>query len=237
MNAYKLDATAVPPELLSAHLGTSICSGTQPELSAGVILSELRTAVARGRQPDLHGTVTVTAGKDIYDRRPLPGVGVAIVSAGDHARFHAIVDDDGRYAFDTLPAGTYSAAFDLPAHTVLLFSEDKQLSVVIPPNDGTGLACHLNVVVGPSGGIRGHVIDQEGRAAEGTVFAYPKGGYRPEVRTSFSADVHKGAFLLGNIPDGEYKLVFNNYGSKLHGTTQASVHEGEVTSGVEIHLK
>jgi len=213
-----------------------MCSKTEPEESAAVILSELRTGIVRGRQPDLHGTVMLTR-KGWEDREPLAGVGVTISAAADHVQYRATADATGRYAFDTLPPGTYSAAFDLPANTVLLDTNDKPPSVTIPLNDGTGMACHLSVVAGPSGGIRGHVVDAGGNPVEGGVYAYPKGEYRPEVVPDFSDYAEKGAFSLEHLPDGDYDLVFNSNRAKLHAMIQVSVHNGAVTNDVEVRLK
>jgi hypothetical protein len=238
VDAYTAQAAQDDPaELAAVHLGAGICGNTQPEESAGVIVSELRTALVRGRQPDLHGEITLAiAGPSRQERKPLADVTVTIVADGDRAQFHSVSDTNGYYRFDTVPAGRYIATFDLPQHIVLLNTQNKPLSVVIPHNDGTGLACHLSATAGPSGGISGRVMDADGNPVDVGVYVYSHGKIQDNTFPDFSDYTDKGAFSLENLPDGEYDLVFNNNRPKLHAVIQVTVHDGEEIRDMEIRL-
>ena len=224
-----------PVELKPVRLSTGICSRTQPEAQAAALLSELRTAMARGRQPDLHGVITRTGMEGFQDRQPVAGVAVTLVSQVDRSEFHSTTDAEGHYVFEMLPAGKYSATFALPPHTVLL-NPDSPTFVVIPANDGTGLACHLSAIAGPTGGIKGFVVDAQGKPIEGGVYAYPHGKYQEKTFPNFSDYANAGLFSLVNLPDGDYDVVFNNNQTRRHAMVEVVVRDGDVVPDVKIEL-
>ena len=109
----------------------------------------------------------------------------------------------------------------------------KPLRVVIPANDGGGLACHLDVQAGPTGGVRGRVVDGSGKPLDGSVAAHRVGASAQEF--SFDRGESKaGKFEVEYLSDGEYKLEFSDYRTNQHGFTSATVRDGVVTDGAVI---
>ncbi len=232
---YLVDAYEQKPEnevadLRGVVLGTGICSRTQEEGSAGIALRELRTALAHGRQPDLHGSIRFLEGQYAYPGKPIASLGVALTSQRDGTVFHAQTDTEGIYTFATLPPGDYVAAFALPPRQQLvLYDDSKPPHVTIPANDGTGLACHLDAEAGPTGGIRVRVVDRDGKPQPGSAAAHRAG-----EQSGGSEWSDHGTFELQYLPDGEYRLEFSNYSTRMRGTGSTTVRNGAIADEVVI---
>ena len=236
---YLVDAYDLKPDneiagLRDVHLGTSICSRTQSEESAAILLKELRVALAHQRQPDLHGSVRALDSPYAYPGRPLPDIAVSLTAERDGAVYRTRTEADGTYSFAVLPPGAYLPNFILPEHQKLIrYNDTKPLRVLIPENDGTGLACHLDAQAGATGGVRVRVVDESGKVIGGSVAARLAES-SPRENSYGSEWSDKGDFELEYLPDGDYILDFTNYLTHLRGSTSATVTGGAVTEGVVI---
>lgn len=103
-------------------IGGRLEAGGTPETIAGGTLRELR-ALARGeRAHDLFGTIGIGSEygrmEDRIRSKPLINV---VVRAVDHrgARFSTTTDENGAYAFTSLPSGKYRIEADSPSGLLL----------------------------------------------------------------------------------------------------------------------
>ena len=236
VDAYQNKPDDEVPELRGITLSTGICSRTATAATAAVLIAQLRTELAHGRQPDLMGAVVLWA--DRYGKRDqsLAGVPVTLRAVKDGVTYNTLTDEHGLYRFGTLPSGAYTAAFQLPPHTVLSSNSDKPPGIIIPANNGTGLACRLDAFASPSGSIAGRVIDASGKPVQGGIYVYPHGRYTPEDMPAFSEWAQEGAFTVEHLPDDDYDVVFNKNSPKLHGIARVQVQNGEAVKDVEIRL-
>jgi hypothetical protein len=231
---YIVDAYAFPAESRSeapgVTLGTGICTRTQTEETAGILLSELRTEISHGRQPDLHGSVRSIEGRLGYPGSPMDGVTVSLTADKDGMVYRTQTGADGIYSFPVLPADGYRPTFDFPTHHVLITRSDaKPPHIQIPANDGTGMACHFNATAAPTGSITGRVIDADGKGLSGSISVQRLGATHNVFSGSYTRD---GSFQIEYLPDGEYTLQFSNSTGQRQGTASVVVQNGAATGDV-----
>lgn len=199
------------------QMTTSICSGTNPEVTVGGILRELRAIRDGARVDDLFGTIALAptgAGYvDEVETRPLPNVSVH-VKRSDGETFSTTTDEHGAYSFASLPRGTYRIEQNLPAGLTALSSQTgKPLSVNIDHKKGPGDGCQVDVFSRPDGQISGKVVDAHGNGVVGFVTLQPTDPHEAEIAWRHGGlpgyDTSDGTFSLPQLAPGRYRLVFH----------------------------
>jgi hypothetical protein len=226
------------------RLSTSICSNTRPESDATLALAELRTRASGGRVPDLNGQISTIEGIDRLaegEYKPLANITVTITSENGATTLRAATGSDGIYSFPTVPPGTYHVAFDgLPPHRVpmqAMLWDEGPFDITIPGSGSDGASCHLGVFAAPSGGISGQMVDASGTGVEGVVEAYPADQPRtspPLPWASIGTADKQGHFTLHFLRDGDYRIEY--WGLTSGKVDRVTVHDGQTTTGVQLHL-
>jgi hypothetical protein len=191
-----------------------ICSSTRRIDAAGVDLRILRQRRDGKQLPSLTGLVVQTDRNfdgllGMRDPKPLANMQVRVKADGKVYETQA--DNEGFYAFYSLPSGKYEFAPDLPPATMLSWFIGSERPLA-PLEVRTG-ACQMhNIDVFSSGSIQGRILDASGKPL-GSAFAYivpasetvlPKKGklyWEYQGKTDFFKFVH--------IPPGEYLIVVN----------------------------
>ena len=143
------------------------------------------------------------------DPKPLANMIIRVKAGG---RVYATpADNEGFYAFYSLPSGKYEFAPDLPPSTTLswFIGSDKPLA----PFELHAGACQLrNIEVFASGSIQGRILDASGKPLR-SAFAYivptsenvlPKQG-----KLYWEYQGKENFFKFVHIPPGEYLIVVN----------------------------
>jgi hypothetical protein len=198
------------------RLSTGICSGTSPEVMVGGTLKELRAIRDGGRVDDLFGTIGIApegAGfEDSVKTRPLSNVYVHATRDGG-AVFSTVTDEQGAYAFASLPGDTYRIEQDLPPGLSTWQSNTgKPVTVKVEHADGAGAGCQVDVFARPDGEISGIVINAAGVGVPGFVTVEPVDRKQAEVAMKRGGlpgcDTDDGRFSLSQLAPGRYRLVF-----------------------------
>jgi len=120
-------------------------------------------------------------------------------------------DNEGFYAFYSLPSGTYEFAPDLPPATMLswFIGSDRPL----PPFELHAGACHLrNIEVFASGSIQGRIVDASGKPLR-SAFAYivptSENVLPKQSKLYWGSQGKEDFFKFVHIPPGEYLIVVN----------------------------
>jgi len=199
------------------QLTTGICSGTKPEVMVSGLLKELRAARDGTRFDDLFGTIgigpTGTGYEDLAEARPLNDVSV-LVSGSTGMVFFAKTDEQGAYAFSSLPQGTYHIEPELPAGLSSRQTRTgKPFAIDVDDKDGTGAGCQVDVFSRPDGQISGTVLDASGKGVPGFVTVRPADPKEAEMARRHGGlsgcDTEDGNFSLPQLAPGRYKLIFH----------------------------
>lgn len=200
-----------------SQLTTGICSGTRPGVMVGGLLRELRAIRDGARVDDLFGTIgigpTGAGYEDLVETRPLPDVSVSIIG-GAGTVFSVRTDEHGAYAFSSLPRGHYRIEPDLPAGLSTWQSKTgESLAIDIDGTDGTGAGCQVDILARPDGQISGTVLDATGKGVAGFITIQPADPKEAEIARRHGGlpgcDTEDGNFLLPQLPQGRYRLVFH----------------------------
>jgi hypothetical protein len=198
------------------QLTTGICSGTSPEVMVGGALKELRAIRDGGRVDDLFGTIGIApegAGfEDSVKTRPLSNVYVLATRNGGTV-FSTVTDEQGAYAFASLPGDTYRIEQDLPPGLSTWQSKTGEpVTVKVDHTDRAGAGCQVDVFARPDGEISGIVINAAGVGVPGFVTIEPVDPKEAQVAMKRGGlpgyDTDDGRFSLPSIPPGRYRLVF-----------------------------
>ena len=204
--SYVIYAFGMP---VDGRLEVNKCSETKPEVMMGGVLRELRAAKNRAPLDDIFGTVGQAPRgatyMDLPESWPRANIEVrAIPTRGSPFLTHT--DNNGIYAFPSLPPDTYNVEEDMPgfAPRVPAIAEVK----------AAGSACRLDNFAKPDGRIEGTVVDAAGQPLAGFVTIQPSDPQEAEAARGhggmpgFSAD-SDGKFILPQLSPGRYRLVFH----------------------------
>lgn len=199
------------------RLSTGICSGTSPQGMVGGVLKELRAIRDGGHADDLFGTIGIAAAgagyEDLVNTRPLSKVSIHAIGNRGIA-FSTVTDEQGAYAFSSLPNDTYRIEQDLPKGLSTWESlAGKSVTVEVLHRDGAGAGCEVDVFARPDGEISGRVIDAGGNGVAGFVTIEPADP--KEAQAAFhrgglpGCETEDGSFTLPQLPPGRYRLTFS----------------------------
>jgi hypothetical protein len=207
----------------NGKLSTSICSGTSPEVMVSATLKELRALRDGTRMDDLFGTVVMTengpSSEALTVTRPLPNV--LVHATGSHGSvFTASTDQQGGYAFTSLPRDTYRIDQDLPVGLSIWERNSGQLPTVeVNHTGGNGSGCQVDVFSTPDGTISGTVVDARGEGVPGFITIRPTDPKEADAALKRGGlpgdDTEDGTFSLPQLPPGKYRLIF--YPKKRNG--------------------
>jgi hypothetical protein len=200
----------------NGKLSTSICSGTSPEVMVSGTLRELRALRDGTRVDDLFGTVVMSGNgasfEALTETRALPNVPVH--ATGTHGSvFSASTDQQGAYAFTSLPPDTYRIDEDLPTGLSTWEHNSGQFATVeVNRSGGNGSGCQVDVFSRPDGTISGTVVDAHGSGVPGFITIQPADPTEAQSALQRGGlpgcDTEDGAFSLPQIPPGKYRLIF-----------------------------
>ena len=117
------------------------------------------------------------------------------------------------------------------AHAIV---DDEITPLSIEQRDGAPAACHLNIVVGPSGSIAGVVKSSDGGPIDGWVSADTVTPDNRPGKTAASTALTSGVvFRLDHLNPGRYFVQFTNRVGFVQGTSQIiDLRKGERRAGV-----
>ncbi len=220
------------------RLRAATCSETAPEVMVGGALRELRAIQTGRRADDLFGTVGIrqvgSGWADAVETQPLAKIPVhAIGNRG--GRFSTTTDEQGAYAFPSLPSGKYRIEEDLPAGLTLVHNPiNEPFSAYVKHTKKMAAGCRVDTFPNANGEISGRVVDQNGNGLAGYVllqFAGPTKAGPAELRLGFTDD---GAFSLKQLPPGRYRLVFQpKFGRRDNRRLKISWPAGSANSNPE----
>ena len=109
-----------------SHLGTTICSRTNPIAEASEDMAFLHNLPASGTGGTLHGRVERFAGDLEHGPSTLVGpmVGLKVIVEGESRRFEVVTDKTGEYQKAGLPPGNYDVRLELPDHLGVIAQYD-----------------------------------------------------------------------------------------------------------------
>ena len=238
----------------AGKLHVTVCSDTRPVSSAAVLLPQLR-AMRDGRPfANLFGVLRRTqqpygwVEDENYDR-PLPNIAVELRS--QNRSLATRTDENGKYAFYGVTAGTYQVWAALPAHLELA---QTTLSDPLPPLEMPDSACfEYDINALPTGRIRGRVVGPDGEPLR----AASVGLFRPHLYKEsemgwWEFQGYEGFFEFKNVAPGKYVLVFNNFNelkpdapflrtfypgvTDFKSALQLDLQEGEQKLNADIHV-
>ncbi len=184
--------------------------------------------------PPTSAGTAILAGRvvsDLSDAGPVRRATVHLVGAGGTAVTPRLVgtDDDGRFMFDRLPAGSYTLSVTKPGYVQSFFGSrlpgrGPGVPIAIPDKQ----RIDITVRIVPGAAISGVVTDERGNAAPGIMVraiavgsAGAAGSSSPAVTTD-----DRGAYRIFGIAPGEYVVAASTrlIGNLLvAGTTDAEV--------------
>jgi hypothetical protein len=193
------------------RLTTGICTQTAPAEMVSATIRELSKLRDEGRSDDLFGNIGIAPSGASFEAlltvNPLPNV--AVHATGKKSlRSLSVTDEQGRYAFASIPPGEYAIEEDLPPG---LRRDGGRVADLRYKQDGVG--CRLDSFAKPDGRISGRVTEPDGAGVAGFVTVEPsdpqealearqRGGLPGE-------DTDDGRFSLELLPPGTYRLIFN----------------------------
>jgi hypothetical protein len=103
---------------LQGHLATAICTQTAPAATMSATIRELRKLRDEGRSDDLFGNISIAPRNASVEgwltARPFPKITVR-ATGKKGLRAFPVTDDQGSYAFASLPPDEYEIDEDLPS--------------------------------------------------------------------------------------------------------------------------
>lgn len=197
---------------------TSICSLTAPVEQSELELRSLRNIAAGQRAPDLTGLLMQDAGTNPDERNsPLAGVRVELESTGAGVSSGTVTDAAGSFTFPTVREGRYHIILGLPANLSAAYTDNERLaedqapSISIEAKNGEPAACHIFIVVEPSGSISGTVQSASGGPIEGWVNADTvTPDDRPWNTVQNAVPAPDGTFRLTHLKPGRYSVQFTS---------------------------
>ena len=208
---YLIFADSCPWESpASGCLTAEYCSLSRSLKYSAAILEQLRAEKSGRRVAAVYGTLTAREPGD----SPLPNILITLKSGPKS--FEARTGQDGAYAFNTLPPGTYEVSADLPPNLEL---GRWSIGGKGPPDpfELPRRSCFENdLYVFPSGRISGKVVGPDGNPLQQAgVKLYRADQYRQgrPGQYSFQGKQTPSAewkpFEFDQLTPGDYLLVFN----------------------------
>lgn len=220
---------------------TGICFLTAPIQDSEVELRTLRRIASGQRPPDLVGVLRRgTETRDGETFTPLPGVSIEARSVAGRSGLRTTTDGLGSFAFERLPQGKNDLILDLPANLSAAYTStgilgDGQIpSISIDPKEVDGGACHIRIVVEPSGSISGVVQPSGSGPIDGWVNADTvTPDDRPWNTVRSAIPLPDGKFSLGHLKPGRYSIQFTSKAGFVRGKQQIiELKDGERRTGV-----
>lgn len=186
------------------------CGPTRELKYAAAILKQVRAERGGKRDASLYGTLFRASNFPDQSgeyRAPLARTTVRVLGS-DGRSFAAETDEQGAYAFESLPTATYRISAQLPSDLELAdpVSHKPPESFVL-----SSRSCFDNDITAmPTGEISGHVVGPDGLALESTsVNLYAAEHYSPSQEGEYAYQGASKPFLFRGLPSGDYILVFN----------------------------
>ena len=150
------------------------------------------------------------------------------------------MDALGSFTFPNVPEGRYQIILGLPAnlsaaHTDMgRLAEDQVPWISIENKNGEPAACHILIIVEPSGSISGVVQSAGGGPIDGWVNADTVTlDDRPWNTIKNAIPAPDGAFRLTHLKPGRYSVQFTSRAGFIQGTRQIiDLRDGECRTGV-----
>jgi len=241
-------------------LTNSMCSGTRALEDAAAVLQQLR-AEKNGKQvAAVYGTLVRTLEEERGDwkqgyRRPLPNILVSLRS--DKKSFETRTDQQGAYAFRSVPPGKYQVYAELSPDLALA---DVIGNDPIKPFELPHRCCFENNLYAlPSGWISGEVIGPDGKPLRlAVVYLYPASRFKQGKQGSYSLQgqgrplAEWKPFEFYHLPGDDYVLVINPknqdnpdapfpttfypHSTNVEGAQVIHLADGQQFPGADIHV-
>lgn len=147
----------------------------------------------------------------------------------------AYTNDAGSFALWGVPAGTYNVVVT-PVNEASVYGETVVTDVVVTKGETTVIGEPIELTLMP-GSVSGTVLGLgEGVVAEALIVIDDMG--TPETEDDIAVSVNtdaEGAFLLEEVPAGDYMLTFSAEGY-VSQTVEITVVPGEVTNVADVTL-
>jgi hypothetical protein len=198
------------------RLYTGICSITAPVHEAYARIQQLRALRDGARVASLTG-VLIHHEWDPFSYKTLVDVPLAhtpVRVRTPAGELSMNTDEDGGFSLYGLPAGRYSLAADLPQGLTAATRNGNEFNLEL------GACATRLLIAGPSGGVRGRIIDGKGKPLSGVVVQLDRAGVPQtaqashadaaelrEFHTALTAWIEEdGTYEFNRLPDGDYKL-------------------------------
>lgn len=237
------------------HLFAHACGPTRELKRAAALLEQLRAEKNGKRNASVYGMLWRTSDppgfSDEEFTRPLPSVIVKLKS--EQGSFETTTDEQGAYAFERLPKGTYQVSAALAPN--LQLSPPISGQKPFPPFELPRGSCYENDITAlPTGKITGRVIGPDGMPLDATsVDLYRASQYDDSHQGQFGYQRDSKPFEFGGLPAGDYILVFNRMNqlnpdapfprtfypdaSNLNGAQIVHLGDGQQIGNADIHLR
>jgi hypothetical protein len=230
------------------------CGLTEKLRYAQAVVKQLRAEKSGKRVASVYGMLRQTTDyiSSYWDERfdrPLPGIVVKLKS--NERVFQTKTDDDGVFAFEDLPQGTYEPLAELPAGLTLAgeYFEDPPPAFQLPGRS----SFDYELTALPTGRIRGRVVGPDGEPLRDTsVEIYRPDSFSLDKNGALASQIDGKSFEFPYLPQGDYILVFNRRNNAspddpfartfypdatdVQGAQVIRVAGGQQISGANIHV-
>jgi len=203
------------------QITTGTCTPTSPAVRVSGLLPQLRALRDKQRVADLFGTIVGTKGLSLADvREPVPLSDIQVRVFGENqTTFHTRTDQQGGYAFASLPPGTYRVELGLPPgfgpaeiNATGFWGRNLAEPLTIEIGDYGIRQCRVDVFARPDGRVSGMAVNGKNEGVAGFVTIKPADPQEAKQAAEIGGlpgyETADGRFQLGQLPPGRYYLVF-----------------------------
>ncbi|HKE55835.1 MAG TPA: carboxypeptidase regulatory-like domain-containing protein [Pyrinomonadaceae bacterium] len=199
------------------QITTGTCTPTSPAVRVSGLLPQLRAL--RDKQPvaDLFGTIVGPKGLSFADLlNPVPLSDIQVRVFGENqTTFQTRTDQQGGYAFPSLPPGSYQVEVGLPTgfgpfeiNGVGSWGRNLTAPLIVAIGSFGVPQCRVDVFASPDGRVSGTVVNGKKEGMAGFVMIKPADPEAKEFGPGCETG-GDGSFQLGQLFPGSYQLVFH----------------------------